>query len=506
MKPSDDDLKGVANRRKFINTALNASLFLPLVLRIPRALLEPLFRKEQNPQPVVETPDQTWNQGFAAVFHELESNLQGKTAFIWSRWARPAPRFFSTYLWETCFISMVWGLWMPDIGLEIFEPFLARQRMDGRIPYEVNPVRSSAITQPPLLAWAMETLSRKKIYTEFLKGTYPALVRYYRWLRKDRFRDGFYFWGEPFESGMESSPRFFVKNDEFQPVDMKRFIPVDLNSEVLIQLRSMATLSKMVGKPNDSKAYLRDADILAARINRQMWNERDGMYYDIYDGAHLRVPTIASFFPMTAGVPSETQVAALVNVLLDTNRFWTPMPFPTVAKNDPRFKLDTWQGPVWLSTSYMVIRGLENCGRRDIAAEAAYRVVSKVFGTWNKSGHFYEFYNPNTGDINDVVGPKENIMKSLILGERPVKDFVGSTGLVNNLLVEDILGIRWKDTRPIFEPALPPEWLGKTIRYKSPYLKLDCSLKLEEPDKARLRITAPYTYETVLPNVVPWRK
>jgi hypothetical protein len=182
------------------------------------------------------------------------------------------------------------------------------------------------------------------------------------------------------------------------------------------------------------------------------------------------------------------------------------MPFPTVAKNAPQFKLDTWQGPAWLSTSYMVIRGLENCGRRDMAAEAAWRIVKRVFETWSKRGHFFEFYNPMTGDVKGVEGPKESMMKSMIVGERPIKDFVGSTGLVNNLLVEDIIGVRWKDSKPVFVPAMPPEWLGKTIRYKSPYLKFDCTLKLEEPEKVRVKVSLPTAYETVVTNVVPWKR
>jgi len=504
MKLPDSKASDAIDRREFIKNTLVTSLYAPLLVTSPRPLLEPLFRKERLPKPVVETPEQCWNEGFDAVFNELKANLQSKIPLLRGNWAQPAPRFWGTYFWDTCFISRIWALWMPETAWEIFKPFLARQRSDGRIPHEVDPFKSSGITQPPLLAWAMANLSQSSPNTPFLKEAYPVLVHYHDWLSKKRFKNGFYYWKEPYESGMDNSPRFYERADESRQRDMKKLIPVDLNSEVVIQLESLSALAKILGKTGEAKKFQRKAAVLKARINKQMWNEQEGLYCDIYDGKLLNIQTIASFFPMMAGIPGEKQISALVRVVTDPERFWTKMPFPTVAKNDPYFEFDAWRGPAWINTSYLVIRGLERCGRRDLAAQAARRVINNVYGTWSKREHFYEFYNPITGDIKYLHRKKGNIMKTLLMGTGPVKHFVGWTGLVNNLLVEDILGIRWKGEKLVFEPAMPPEWLGRTVRYKSDFLNLDCSLKLEEPDKVRVNVSKPVAEEMVVPNV-PFR-
>ena len=73
-----------------------------------------------------------------------------------------------------------------------------------------------------------------------------------------------------------------------------------------------------------------------------------------------------------------------------------------------------WRGAVWPSTNTMVIRGLERCGKHDLAREIALehlRMVGEVFRT---TGTVWENYAP------DAAKP----------GKPAKGDFVGWTGIV----------------------------------------------------------------------------
>jgi len=490
------------DRRRFIKTTGALSVCVPIVTISSKPLLDPLFRKEQTPVPGADTPKQSWDEGFTAVFAELEKNLQGKTPLLRQRWAKPAPRTFGTYLWDTCFIAQVWKLWRPEIGWEILKPFFAKQRAGGRIPNEVDFIQSGSGIHPPLLAWTVSELAGTKLQIELLKDIYPALVRHIEWLNKNRYRDGFYFWEKPSESAMPDSPRFTANNDGGP--DMEKFIPVDLNSEMALELRSLAGLARTLGKSKDAGELDKRAKLLEERINHKMWDSENGMYFDIYDRKPHKIPTVASFFPMIAGIPDKNHTAGLVKSLSDAGKFWSEMPYPAVSMNHPSFEPVAWRGAVWLAATYLLIMGLEKCGKRELAASAAHRVVAAVYNTWNKSGHFYEYYNPKTGSIKGLSGQEGSFITNIFTGSGPAKDFVGSTGLVNNLLVEQILGIRWKDSGLEVAPALPLDWRDRTIKYKSPFLKLDLSLKLEAPDRVRLKVASPNVQDKVVANVVPW--
>lgn len=492
--------KSNLNRRDFLKNAVSASLFAPWLIKSPHPILEPIFRKEKTPKPSIETPEETWNDGFSAVFDFLEKNIQSRSALIWSHWAKPSPRLLATYLWDVCFSSQTWNLWKPAIAWEILNPFFSKQNSNGHIPGEIDPAKSSSGINPPIIAWTVERMARFKPDHKVLREVYQSLAQFHRFLRKDRLSDGMYYWNDFGESAMEDSPRFYIRKKDSRVSKVYRFLPIDLNSQVVLELRSLAALAHLIGKNPDAEAYTKEANSLSAKINQSMWNEQDGLYYDVYEKNQVKIPTIASFYPLTAGIPSQKQADAMISALTNNNLFWTSMPFPSVAKNNPRFKLTSWQGPTWLSASYMVINGLDLYGRKDIAAEAARNIVKNVFGTWSKTGTFFEFYNPFTGDTKDL-SRNAGFPSNVLVGSEPLRDFAGSTAIVDNLLVENVLGIKWKNSKLTFEPALPLEWLGHSIKYKSPFMEVDCSMTLFEADKVRVKL-GNSADEIIVPNII----
>ncbi|HMF34573.1 MAG TPA: hypothetical protein VKK79_24330, partial [Candidatus Lokiarchaeia archaeon] len=177
----------------------------------------------------------------------------------------------------------------------------------------------------------------------------------------------------------------------------------------------------------------------------------------------LRVTTIASLLPLAIGsLPSEI-LNSLVAHVVDPREFNTPIPLPTVSRSDPLFLKDTWRGPVWVNTAWMVLFGLGLNGKDDITGDFAYRLVKGVYETRAKCGSFYEFYDPDGPTLAGLHRKQGNLGKKITLGDKPIHNFCGWTALVNTILLENILGYARNAGVVILKPHLPAHWRNVTF-------------------------------------------
>ncbi|MES2854236.1 MAG: trehalase family glycosidase, partial [Bdellovibrionota bacterium] len=347
------------------------------------------------------------------------------------------------------------------------------QQSDGRVPHVINIWGTSEWTQPPVLSWAASQLVEKSGDVAFVKDVYPKLRSYHAWLQANRkLSTGLYFWIHPYESGIDNSPRFGAR-DESKFIDTRSVESVDLSSYIVLDARALSALAKRLvsdGNPSaaereellsDIASFEADAERIAGLMREKLWDEKTGYFFDrdMKTGKHLDIPTIASFFPMIAKVATVSQAERLVEHLKNPKEFNTAIPFPTVARNHPTFEKDCWRGPIWINTAYLAIKGMKAYGHDALANEMATRLVSGVYKTWETTGKFVEYYDPERHDFKELtrkkgVGPFDffsgsaNFKKFLVhlfakqmfLGTKPVSGFVGWTGLVNTI-VEDELSL-----------------------------------------------------------------
>jgi hypothetical protein len=87
--------------------------------------------------------------------------------------------------------------------------------------------------------------------------------------------------------------------------------------------------------------------------------------------------------------------------LLDPERFWLPLPPPSVAATEPTFAPDVhrlpafrriWRGPTWINSAWLVWLGLVRLGYAEQADELARRIAETI-----GSQGLHEYYNPYTG-------------------------------------------------------------------------------------------------------------
>lgn len=173
----------------------------------------------------------------------------------------------------------------------------------------------------------------------------------------------------------------------------ERIDSIDLSALVVNEIRHIELMTKEIGETED-KDFTHKKKQLVNLINEKMWDDEDKFYYDLRpNGNHLKIKTIASFFPLLAKVASKEQARYLIKHLKDPEEFWSEFPVRTLAKDEPSFDRNMWRGPVWINCNYLVICGLREYGYKDIANEISQRMVKQVSMWYNKEGSIFELYH-----------------------------------------------------------------------------------------------------------------
>jgi glycogen debranching enzyme len=121
--------------------------------------------------------------------------------------------------------------------------------------------------------------------------------------------------------------------------------------------RQLGIIDSLTGK-SDWRQWQSEADEIAGRINRLMWNPDRRFYFDLtVDGRRIYVKTIAAFWTLLAGVAGPEQAAALAAELRNPATFGRIYPVPSCAADEPGYVAwgGYWRGAVWPSTNTMVI-------------------------------------------------------------------------------------------------------------------------------------------------------
>ena len=104
--------------------------------------------------------------------------------------------------------------------------------------------------------------------------------------------------------------------------------------------------------------------------------------------------SVCSFLPLFANAATPERAKRLVELLHDETRFWTPLPVPSISRDNPDYGTDMWRGAVWLNFNYMVIKGLRNYGFDEEADELREKTLAAVLHWFEETGAVFEFYDP----------------------------------------------------------------------------------------------------------------
>ncbi len=438
------------------------------------------------PKPRVDVPDEAIVEGFDALCNEMAYNLMPPVGGFTTPWVRPAPKFPGAYLWDSSFIAMAWKVWDPSIATRILVPFVDFQASDGRMPHMVFWGKIvSKLSNPPFLEWALDQALAWHPDADIARKFLAPCQRFVAWRDGQRFNEehGLYFWIDSYESGIDNSPRF-RSVDEKEDYGTKHLGAIDLNAEMALEHASILRIMARLGVKDGQEGIEKGLGRVRSSIEARSWDPKDGLFYDMdfRTGRLIPMDTIASYFPLVVDGLDPTKVEKLVARLSDPAKYNTLVPLPTVARDAPEFVKDMWRGPVWVNTAYLVIKGLKKQGRGVLAGKMAYRLCNGVYETWRNEGSFYEFYDTDRHDLQELSRKKGNLYKQITLGSKPVKHFAGWTALANTLLVEDVIGLQKDGEEWSIEPHLPDRWLEqeKPIRVQLPFFKATIELHVNK--------------------------
>ncbi|PWJ43128.1 MGH1-like glycoside hydrolase domain-containing protein [Sediminitomix flava] len=317
-----------------------------------------------------------------------------------------------------------WDSWKHAVAIAPFEPELAKDQIRAMFDYQDEEgmivdcfYRDEEIEKPnwrntkaPLSAWAVEQVYLETADIDFVREMYPKLVKYHNWWYENRDHDqnGLCEYGSTdgtriaaaWESGMDNAVRF----DHAKIVTNKNGAyslnqeSVDLNAYLFAEKQQLSFLASELGLVDEAKDFKRGASKVATDVKNMMFDQEDGFFYDIQleDKSKVKVQGPEGWTALWTQLAEKEQAEKVKEIMLDSARFYTSLPFPTLsaAHKDFNPQRGYWRGPVWLDQAYFAIDGLAKYGYVQEAKEAAQKLVDNAEGLADTSVPIHENYHP----------------------------------------------------------------------------------------------------------------
>jgi glucosylglycerate hydrolase len=400
-------------------------------------------------------------------------------------WTRAAPNLYPhQWSWDTGFIVI--GLAHLDTRRAAREltSLFAHQWRNGKVPHIVfnpdappdsyfpgaehwssagafpdappAPPYTSALCQPPthalgaLRVWELAGRDGEGLARGFLRGIYPKLLAWHRYLAtaRDPEGSGLVTIYHPWESGTDNSPRWDPALQAVEVGDLPSYERQDLNhvdhpderptdeeyarflwlvelikrarcdesvlndshpflvkdvlfSAILVAANeALAEIARVVGAPEEDVALIEG---WIGRGRKGIEERRDQglglcLDYDLRRDAPLRARTIAGFAPLAAGSMAPGDLEATLRILyspyfLGHPKLSRPLP-PSTSPEEPRFHpRNYWRGPMWPVMSWLFWRSLALVGEEERAEDLRRAALQEL-----AEGGFAEYFEPFTGE------------------------------------------------------------------------------------------------------------
>jgi alpha,alpha-trehalase len=190
------------------------------------------------------------------------------------------------------------------------------------------------------------------------------------------------------ESGFDPSNRFGPFN-----IDIIHYNPVCLNSLLYLMEVQTAQILTELGHKREAASWQAKGETRARAINKLMWDETDGLYYD-YDFVtkHLRkYPFLTTFYPMWAGIASKEQAAREAKNLALFEKVGGLQTSTEVSGNQ-------WDSPFgWAPLEMIAVEGLRRYGYEADAERISMKFLSLIKREYERVGFIVEKYDVVNG-------------------------------------------------------------------------------------------------------------
>jgi alpha,alpha-trehalase len=372
----------------------------------------------------------------------------------------PGGRFNEMYGWDSYFTLL--GLVRDgevELAKDMTDNFIYEIQHYGMI---LNANRTYYLTrsQPPFLTQMILEVYRRSGDTDWLKSTVPAIEKYYAyWVREphltpetglsrydggadtpapevvhgerdkngknqyDRVRDYYrthkvteYDVAQYYDQSTDQLTRLFYVGDRamresgFDPsarfgpfsVDIIHYNSVDLNCLLYRMELDTSAIMSMLDRPREAGLWAERAQKRAAQINKLMWNDKEGMYFD-YNFAMRRQSDyhfLTTFYPLWAGIASKEQAERLRGNLQIFEK-------QGGLETSDRQTGNQWDAPYgWAPLHILTVEGLRRYGFGDDADRISRKFLSVIIRDFQAHGTIKEKYDMLSGRSNLAEGLK----------------------------------------------------------------------------------------------------
>jgi len=324
------------------------------------------------------------------------------------------------FCWDSFFSALLACLDDPAMGRQTVRAILSGQTAEGLVPNFLhwnNGEISKDRSQPPVGSMCIWKMHQYRPDTDFLREVYPQLATWHAWWMKARNarNDGLLQWGTATgklqyaqdETGWDDTPHFQgVEGLKMVGATMNAYA-VDLCSLWAMDAHYLALISEAIGKPEEAKAYRKEAAGMNGRINSKLWNEKLGIYCSRFwdkdngtPGDFLTRITPANFYPLISGAPDAGRAQEVLAIMTDPARFWGEWILPTVSRQDPVFFEQTyWHGTIWGPVNYLVFQGVKRYAPPQVITAFAQKSVRIFMDSWLANGYCGENFLSTDGTV-----------------------------------------------------------------------------------------------------------
>lgn len=311
----------------------------------------------------------------------------------------------------------------------------------------VNEVKSSAISQPPVLATVAKIMFEecldKANAKEELNSLLPQIIDWHIWWYRDRDPEntGLVVSYHPWESGMDNSPAWddalddvpvvdweytrldtdhidgdqrphksqydrylylvdFYKKCQFDAKHMYENCPYKVQDISIISILHKATkdlveLCELCEFDHPNVDTLKQKLVLTESAISTLWHEPSSSFLskNTINNQWCEEITSAVLLPLYGELATKEQ-AQKIHTLLD--EWVTASPYAIASTHPSSDKLEPkryWRGPVWLHINWMIALGAETYGFNKTSEE----IQKKTAELLNVAG-FFEYFDCNTGE------------------------------------------------------------------------------------------------------------
>ena len=363
--------------------------------------------------------------------------------------------------WDSAFIALGYSYFNLNYALKEITTLLDGQWKDGMVPHILfhnpntnyypnytawncgNKIRSSGITQPPILATILKLiLDKNKIsnkQTKEIKKIVKKIIRFHEWFIK--FRDpkktGLVSILHPWESGYDNSPIWdepmakvtIEKNLKYKRADNKLIKPdqrplnIDYDRYVSIKnnlrkkkynpkeifksslfnvvdvgfnslfLKANKDLIQISNKFNIETSKISNYVKVTEKNILKLYDKKKGIFFskDIRNNKKIYIPSITNYFILFADLDNDFINNKLIKNLKNHNKnnkyFFSSIKPSHNSFEEKRY----WRGPVWINCNWFIYQGLKN---KDL--KFSNYVKKKTIKLLEKS-KFYEYFSCKNG-------------------------------------------------------------------------------------------------------------